>query len=124
MPYNQLTGFAWALGTDFVIETVIYTSPAHTACIDASLYDAITFRVRAGVASGAAVITKTLDDGIAVVGTFNADPAQNTQQVRITVAAADQVNLNPGQFFWTLEREQDGLSVPLFGGPAIANATP
>jgi len=124
MPYNPATGFAWLLSTDFVIKTTVYTTPAHTACVDASLYDGLTFNMRTGAPTGAVVITKALAAGITITGTFNSDPAINTQLVNIAIAAADQSGLAPGPYFWTLERSDSAGSIALFAGTAVANAAP
>lgn len=124
MPYNATTGFAWLLGTDFVIETTVYTTPEHIACIDATTYQEITFRIRQGVPSGAAVVTKTLESGITITGTFNSNPSLNTQVVKVAVAAADTATLNPGPYYWTLERQDAAGLAPLFAGTAVASASP
>lgn len=124
MPYNAATGFAWLLGTDFIIETTVYETPAHTVCVDATSYEELTFRIRQGVPSGAAVVTKTLESGISITGVFNSNPSLNTQVVKVAVAAADTAALNPGPYYWTLERLDSSGLAPLFAGQAVASAAP
>lgn len=50
-----------------------------------------------------ATLTKTTPAaGVAILGTFNADPALNTQRVEVSIAASDTAGLAPGRYWHDL----------------------
>jgi hypothetical protein len=65
----------------------------------------------------AAAINKTTSSGVAVEGTYNVDPAQNTQLVVVTLDKTDSVNLTAGDYEFELWRTDDGFEQSLEDGP-------
>jgi hypothetical protein len=51
-----------------------------------------------------AFLTKTVGSGIAISGTFNADPNVNAQRAIVTFADTDTDPFNKGDYFWELKR--------------------
>lgn len=71
------------------------------------------------------VLQKTSDSGsIAIVGTYNADPAQNTQRVEVTITDTDTESLAAGTYRHSLKRTDDGSETVLaFGNAYLQRAT-
>ena len=68
--------------------------------------------------TGAVVLTKTMADGITIIGTFNADPAQNTQRVVVEIEPDDTTALKGGQYQHELKRIDADAQYVLAGGYA------
>lgn len=63
-----------------------------------------------------ALITKTTVSGIAISGSFNADPDVNTQVATVTVEDDDTANLQPWGYRYELKRTDAGFETPLAFG--------
>lgn len=71
-----------------------------------------------------AVLEKTSVSGISITGTYNADPAQNTQRVEVTIADTDTEDLPAGPYRHSLKRTDDGSETILsFGNAVLQRAT-
>jgi hypothetical protein len=64
-----------------------------------------------------AVLTKTTSSGIAISGTYNADPDVNTQLATVTIADTDTDALTAGSCIWELKRTDAGSETILGYGP-------
>jgi hypothetical protein len=64
-------------------------------------------------------LRKESGDGIAVTGTFNADPDVNTQRVVVTIADTDTESLTPGTYNHALKRLDDGFETILSFGEFV-----
>ena len=58
----------------------------------------------------------TSGGGVAISGTYNADPAVNTQRVTVTVADTDTQFFQPGLYMHTLKRTDAGFATVLAYG--------
>lgn len=76
-------------------------------------------------AAGAAeVVEKTTADGIAITGTYNADPALNTQRVVVSLETTDWTNVAGGQYDHGFWRTNAGLENALCTGKVIVLSVP
>lgn len=84
---------------------------------------ALTFDIRAGVSSSAALLTKTTVSGLAISGTFNTVLATSTQVVTVTVSDTDLTTATCGRrggtFYWSLKRTDDGSEAILAEGTIV-----
>lgn len=75
-----------------------------------------SWTLRKTLTSAARLIYKTSADGIAIEGTFNADPEVNTQRIVVTLSdkdtydpdAATPLSIKAGNYFHALKRTDDG----------------
>jgi hypothetical protein len=111
----------WFRGEDKELRFTIYTSAARTTVVDVSSWG-MQWRL-AEDQTGTVLVTKsTGGSGIAVTGTFNADPDVNTQEVVVTVADTDTDALNRlGKYYHELRRTGAGVEAVLAAG-AVAFA--
>jgi hypothetical protein len=54
--------------------------------------------------NGNAILRKTTGSGISITGTFDANPATNTQRATVSVADTDTEAKDPGLYYWELKR--------------------
>jgi hypothetical protein len=59
---------------------------------------------RASDSNGNAILRKTTGAGIAITGTFDANPVTNTQRATVSVADTDTEAKDPGLYLWELKR--------------------
>jgi hypothetical protein len=80
-----------------------------TAAVDVSAWT-FSFMVKRSAhdLDAAALITKTLDSGITIAGTFDPVAADSTQRVTVTIADTDTDALNSGTCVWELKRTNAG----------------
>lgn len=110
---SKETRLSYVLGTDhqFVCEVL---DDAETAAVNCSAF-AMSFMLKRelGDADADALLTKTTSSGIAVSGSFNADPAVNTQVATVTIADTDTDAIAPGLCRWELKRTDAGYETQL-----------
>lgn len=90
---------------------------AKTQAIDITTW-ALSWMVKRRVSDpdASALMTKTIGNGIVIVGIFNEAPAQNAQVARVSIADDDTVNLTPGLYVYELKRTDPGFETPLIDG--------
>lgn len=88
-----------------------------TAAIDIALWT-LSFMVKRDLndADADALITKTVGSGIVISGTYNADPAVNTQRATATIDDDDTVDLDEGLVYFEWKRMDAGFETPLSRG--------
>ena len=103
-------------GTDFTYPCQILNG-AETAAIDISGW-ALSWMVKRYKADAdlSALITKTTSSGIAIAGSYNADPDVSTQLATITVEDTDTTTLSPGLYYHELKRTTAGSETVLIYG--------
>lgn len=101
------------IGTDFSFQFVILDS-TETAVIDVSTW-AMSFMIKQDSrdADAAALFTET---AIVVTGTYNSDPAVNTQLASVVIEDTDTTSLVAGSYFWELKRTDSGIETILAYG--------
>ena len=112
------------IGTDFNYPFDV-RNEAQTASIDITGF-ALSWMLKRALTDLDAAAALTLTTGgstIIINGTYNVDPAVNTQRATVTIADTDTDALNPGVYHWELKRTDAGLesrlaygSVPLVRG--------
>lgn len=108
------TALEYWLGTDKAWDFTVYTSAGKTTIRDVTGYNT-SFKVKRALsdADGSALISAT---GV-VSGTFNANPAVNTQKITVTLVDTDtDTEVNPGSAFWELKRTDANFETPLAYG--------
>lgn len=71
-----------------------------------------------------AILEKTSAAGIAITGTYSADPDANTQRVEVTIADTDTEDLDAGTYRHSLKRTDEGSETILaFGNAVLQRAT-
>jgi len=106
----------WFRGEDKRLQFVIYADASRAEVADASGF-ALSWKL-ASALGGTALVTKTTGSGISVSGTFNADPALNTQVVEVAVDDTDTDGLTTGTLWHELKRTDAGLEAVLAHGRA------
>ena len=79
----------------------------------------LIWQCRSKVGASSALITKSSSSGIAIVGTYDAVRANNTQRVVVTVEAPDTAALAPGFFAHALKRTTAGGEEVLVFGDCV-----
>lgn len=105
-------------GFDFDVKNA-----AEDASIDITGY-ALSFMLKEAIADldAAAKITKTTaGGGIAIAGTFNADPDVNMQRATVTIADTDTDSLTPRGYRYELKRTDAGSETILSYGTLTLN---
>lgn len=115
---NITSDDAWHVGEDKILDYTIYGDAARTTCLDVSAF-VLSWKLSRGGTTG--LVTKTSGSGITVAGTFNADPAVNTQVVRVAIDDVDtQPDTGPaltsGNYVHELKRTDAGLEAVLSHG--------
>jgi hypothetical protein len=99
-------------GTDRkLVFTVYATMPSQASAgviLDITGKEASWVLVTAKSADPATLTKTSPSAGVAILGTFNADPAINTQRVEVTIAAADTAALTPGRYWYDLWCDTSG----------------
>lgn len=108
------TALQLVIGRDKVYRLTIYTDQTRTVCVQLGGFT-LTWMVKRHIsdADGAALITKP---NIPVSGTFDPDPAFNTQVATVTIEDSDTDALTPGIAYWELDRVDPGFEVQLAFG--------
>lgn len=103
-------------GEDKILRWVVYSSAARTAIEDMTGADLkyVALRKR----GGAVLLSKTSGSpgGISLEGSFNADPAVNTQRVLVHFDAEDTDDMDAGSYWHELSRENIGSEAVLGQG--------
>ena len=107
---------SYEIGRDHQFECEILNT-AQTAAVDISTW-ALAWMVKryTSDADVAALVSKTTGAGIAVTGSFDADPEDNTQLAVVTIEDSDTTSLNPGLYFHELKRTDAGFETTLIYG--------
>lgn len=110
----------WYVGEDKLLSFTIYTSTAKTAAKDITGW-ALSWKLRRKKPDAdPALLTKaTGGSGITITGTFNADPALNTQRAVVTIADTDTDGLGAGSYWHELKRTDAGSETVLAQGIAV-----
>lgn len=87
---------------------------AETAAIDITGW-ALSFMIKRDKtnADASALVSKATSSGIVIAGTYNADPAVNTQRATVTVLDTDTDDLSSGRCPWEFKRTDDGFEAVL-----------
>lgn len=121
------------IGTAKDLEFVIYEDETQAAAIDITGWD-LLWEMRLTDRSDTVLISKETGSPteVAIAGTFNADPAQNTQKVTVHILADDtyadwlsppEVLVKPNIYRYALRRTDDGSEMILtFGEIQILQA--
>ena len=98
------TALEYFIGTDHDFEFVILND-AGTQAINISGWP-LSFMVKRslGHLDAAAKVTKATGSGITITGTYDADPALNTQKATVSIADTDTDALPAGEYFYELKR--------------------
>lgn len=111
------TALEYFLGTDTAFDFTIYTSKSRSQIRDISSYT-LNFMIKRNKsdADGSALFSGSAT----VTGTFNADPATNTQKATAQIADTDlPVSTTAGQVHWELKRTDAGAESVLAFGPML-----
>jgi hypothetical protein len=107
--------FKYQLGKDAAIDVTVFRDDAKTQIRDVAGYT-INFMIKRSLddADGAALFSTTAT----VTGTYNIDPAANTQKVVAQIADTDlPVSTTAGgRVFWAFTRTDDGSETVLVDG--------
>lgn len=120
MPKN-VTHDSLFIGTDAIYPYQIRQSEEPDApAVDVATW-ALSWKLKRSVddLDNAALVSKATGSGISIVGTFNADPAINTQRIHVAIADTDTDGVEPGQCVAELKRTNDGLESILVHGPLL-----
>jgi hypothetical protein len=101
---SKATALTLWQGTD---QQFVFTikNAAETACVNITGWTlSFMAKVRSSDADVAAVITETAT----ISGTFNSDPAVNTQVATITIEDSDTTGVTPRLYQWELKRTDAG----------------
>lgn len=108
------TDLEYWLGTDKLYDFYVYTTSAKTAIRDSTGYTT-SFIVKRRVQDDDA--DALIAESGVVSGTFNADPAINTQKITVTIDDDDtDTEVDPGDAHWELKRTNTGSEVVLAFG--------
>lgn len=114
---TALNAITLPIGADRNLRYTVYTSAAQATCRNVSGFTLQwMLKRKVGQPDAQALLTKTSDD-ISIEGTFNSDPAVNTQRVVVAISAEDTDGLAPGLAFCELKRMDDGFESPLSPQP-------
>ena len=104
------------IGTDFTLTYTILNEP-ETLAIDITGWS-LNWMVKKslGKADVDATLTKTVGSGIVISGTYNSNPAVNTQVATVTVADTDTDGLRAGVYKFELKRMDAGAESVLAYG--------
>lgn len=110
----------WYVGEDKQLSYTVYTTNAKTVIQDVTGW-ALSWKLRKKRADAdPAILSKaTGGSGITITGTFNSDPAVNTQRVVVTIADTDTDALTPLGYWHELKRTTDGQETILAEGLAV-----
>lgn len=113
----------WFVGEDKTLNFEVYDSTG-AAMQDIAGWS-LRFRLRYQRDGDAIVFTKTTGgSGVAISGTYNSDPATNTQRAVVTIDDTDTDNLQPGNYLFNLWRTDAGSETVLAYGLATLKAAP
>ena len=114
---KEWTPEALYLGADRTF-TFHILNEAETAAINIASWS-LTFMLKRtkNQLDAAALLTKTVGSGIAITGSFDSNPAVNTQRAVVTIADTDTDPLAPGMCIGEIKRMDAGFETPLALGP-------
>lgn len=125
MAFEQNIGATedYFLGEDKILDFEVYDNTG--AAIQDITGWAMRFRLRKQLDGDPIVFTKTTGgSGITITGTYNSDPATNTQRARVTIDDTDTDNLQPGNYPYNLWRTDSGSETVLAYGYVTLKAAP
>jgi hypothetical protein len=111
-------------GTDQAYDVTVYTSEDKTTVREITGW-AMSFLIKRkqNDVDASALITKTTSAGIAIGGSFDATPEDNTQKATVTIADTDTDDIYPGVYYWELKRTDAGSEARVAYGTISLNQT-
>jgi hypothetical protein len=104
---NIGTSAEWFVGTNKTLPFEIYSDDEVT--IEDVTGWACRWVLRRAKDDDPIILDKTTVSGITISGTYNADPAVNTQRVYVATTPSDTQHLQPGRYYHALKRTDSGF---------------
>lgn len=121
-PISRAAG--WFAGEDKVLKFPVYQADGVTPEDVTGWAFAWVLRKRDDDPDPPVLEKTTVGGGITITGTYNADPAVNTQRVEVAIADTDTENLDAGRYRHSLKRTDEGSETILaFGDAYLQRAT-